>query len=43
MHPFGKKRDYAWRLTAPERGGAAGLRRIGLGALLGLGQHRAEA
>jgi len=43
MHPFGKKRDYAWRLTAPERGGAAGLRRIGIGALLGLGQHRAEA
>lgn len=43
MHPYGKKRDFAWRLAAPERGGAAGLRRIGIGALLGLGQFRAEA
>lgn len=42
MHPFGRKRDYAFRLQAPERGGAAGLRRIGIGALLGLGQFRAE-
>ena len=42
MHPFGKKRDFAFRLSAPERGGAAGLRRIGIGALLGLGQFRAE-
>ncbi|MBE0599221.1 MAG: 2-iminoacetate synthase ThiH [Desulfuromonadales bacterium] len=43
MHPFGKKRDFDWRLLAPERGGAAGLRRIGIGALLGLGSFRAEA
>lgn len=43
MHPFGKKRDFDWRLLGPERGGAAGLRRIGIGALLGLGQFRAEA
>ena len=43
MHPFGRKRDFDWRLLAPERGGAAGLRRIGLGALLGLGAFRAEA
>ncbi len=43
MHPFGRKRDFDWRLLTPERGGAAGLRRIGLGALLGLGQFRAEA
>ena len=42
MHPFGKKRDFAFRLHAPERGGAAGLRRIGIGALLGLGNFRAE-
>jgi len=42
MHPFGKKRDFAWRLEAPGRGGAAGLRRIGIGSLLGLGNHRAE-
>lgn len=42
MHPFGRKRDFAFRLLAPERGGAAGLRRIGIGALLGLGRFRAE-
>jgi 2-iminoacetate synthase len=42
MHPYGKKRDYAWRLLAPERGGAAGLRRIGIGTLLGLGEFRSE-
>jgi 2-iminoacetate synthase len=43
MHPFGKKRDYNFRLLTPERGGAAGLRRIGLGYLLGLGEFRSEA
>jgi 2-iminoacetate synthase len=43
MHPFGRKRDFDFRLLAPERGGAAGLRRIGIGALLGLGQFRSEA
>ena len=42
MHPFGRKRDYAWRLLTPERGGQAGLRRIGLGALLGLGRSAAR-
>jgi len=43
LHPFGKKRDYDFRLLTPERGGAAGLRRIGIGALLGLGHFRSEA
>jgi 2-iminoacetate synthase len=43
MHPFGRKRDFDFRLLAPERGGAAGLRRIGIGALLGLGKFRSEA
>ncbi|GAM08888.1 2-iminoacetate synthase [Geobacter sp. OR-1] len=43
MHPFGRKRDYSFRLLAPERGGAAGLRRIGIGALLGLGHFRVES
>lgn len=42
MHPFGKKRDFAFRLATPERGGAAGLRRIGIGSLLGLGDFRFE-
>lgn len=42
MHPFGKKRDFTFRLATPERGGAAGLRRIGIGSLLGLGDFRFE-
>lgn len=42
-HPSGRKADYGWRLGAPERGATAGLRRVGLGALLGLGPWRAEA
>lgn len=42
MHPFGKKRDFSFRLATPERGGAAGLRRIGIGSLLGLGDFRFE-
>lgn len=43
MHPFGKKRDFDFRLAAPEAAAAAGMRRIGLGALLGLGRFRSEA
>jgi 2-iminoacetate synthase len=42
VHPAGKKRDYHWRLETPERGGKAGFRRIGIGALLGLCDWRAE-
>ena len=42
MHPFGKKRDYGFRLAAPEAAAAAGMRRIGIGALLGLGKFRVE-
>lgn len=37
MHPYGAKRDYLLRLKAPEAAGEAGLRRIGIGSLLGLG------
>lgn len=36
VHLKGKKRNYDWRLTAPDRGAAAGMRRLGIGALLGL-------
>ena len=36
VHLKGKKRNYAWRLDAPERAAAAGMRRLGIGALLGL-------
>ncbi|MCX5856029.1 MAG: 2-iminoacetate synthase ThiH [Deltaproteobacteria bacterium] len=42
VHPGGKKRDYPWRLETPERGGQAGFRRIGIGALLGLNDWRTE-
>ena len=43
VHLGGKKRDFRWRLETPDRGGSAGFRRIGLGALLGLGDWRTEA
>jgi 2-iminoacetate synthase len=42
FHLGGKKRDYRWRLETPDRGGEAGFRRIGLGALLGLANWRME-
>ncbi len=41
-HPKGRKSDFAWRLDAPDRVGAAGVHRIGLGALLGLEDWRTE-
>ena len=44
VHLKGKKRNYDWRLAAPDRAAAAGMRRLGLGALLGLHDDwRAEA
>jgi len=43
MHPFGNKRDFDFRLRAPEHAAAAGMRRIGIGTLLGLGHFRVEA
>lgn len=36
VHRKGKKRNYDWRLAAPDRGAQAGMRRLGIGALLGL-------
>ncbi len=36
VHLKGKKRNYDWRLAALDRGADAGMRRLGLGALLGL-------
>lgn len=36
FHVAGVKRSYSWRLAAPERATAAGVRRLGIGALLGL-------
>ena len=42
-HPAGKKRDYNWRINTPDRLGQAEVRKIGLGALLGLEDWRIEA
>lgn len=42
MHIKGKKTDFKWRLETPERAGKAGLRRIGIGFLLGLSDWRLE-
>jgi 2-iminoacetate synthase len=44
VHLKGKKRNYDWRLAAPDRGAEAGMRRLGIGALLGLhADWRADA
>jgi 2-iminoacetate synthase len=43
MHTSGPKRDFNWRLDCPERGYAAGFRRIGIGALFGLWHWQDEA
>ncbi|HVE93357.1 MAG TPA: 2-iminoacetate synthase ThiH [Acidimicrobiales bacterium] len=36
VHLKGKKRNFDWRLAAPDRAAAAGARKLGVGALLGL-------
>jgi len=43
LHTSGPKRDFNWRLDCPERGYAAGFRRLGVGALIGLAPWRNEA
>jgi len=43
LHTAGPKKDYDWRLACPERGHAAGFRRIGVGVLFGLWDWREEA
>lgn len=42
VHTAGPKKDFAWRLDCPSRGGAAGFRRLGIGALLGLAPWQVE-
>lgn len=42
LHPKGPKRNYRFRLDAPERGCQAGMRSVGIGALLGLNDWRRE-
>ncbi len=41
-HPKGRKSDFTYRLDAPDRVGAAGVHKIGLGALFGLEDWRGE-
>lgn len=43
LHPVGPKKDYAFRLNAPERAARAGMRSLGLGALLGLDEFEQDA
>ena len=42
VHLAGRKCDYDFRLTTPARAAAAGMREIGIGALLGLADWRCE-
>lgn len=42
FHPAGPKSDYLYRLDTPERACMAGMRSIGLGALLGLTDYRID-
>ncbi len=43
MHTAGPKRDFNFRLDCAERGYAAGFRRLGIGALIGLSRWQEEA
>jgi 2-iminoacetate synthase len=43
MHTAGPKRDFNFRLHCAERGYAAGFRRLGIGALIGLSRWQDEA
>ena len=43
LHPAGPKRNYAFRLEAPERAARAGMRSLGVGALLGLEAFEQDA
>ncbi len=42
LHRAGPKRDFRYRLDAPERACRAGMRAVGVGALLGLADFRRE-
>ncbi|MDR1608212.1 MAG: 2-iminoacetate synthase ThiH [Deltaproteobacteria bacterium] len=42
VHPKGPKKNYQWRLMAPARALMAGVRGVGVGALLGLGPFRPD-
>ena len=42
LHPTGPKSVFWWRLGTPERGAEAGMRKLGLGPLLGVNEWRFE-
>ena len=42
LHPSGPKSVFSWRLATPERGAEAGMRKLGLGPLLGVNEWRFE-
>lgn len=42
LHPAGPKRDFAFRLDAPQRAVMGGMRSVNLGALLGLDEWRRD-
>lgn len=42
LHPSGPKSVFEWRLATPERGAQAGMRKLGLGPLLGVNEWRFE-
>jgi 2-iminoacetate synthase len=42
-HQRGKKQDFLWRLATTDRIGEAGIDKIGIGALLGLGDWRVDS
>ncbi|MCG8581123.1 MAG: 2-iminoacetate synthase ThiH [Bacteroidales bacterium] len=42
-HPRGKKSDFPYRLETPERLGKAGIRKVGIGCLLGLEDWRTDS
>lgn len=43
FHPLGEKKDYLFRMDAPERAASNGMRTINIGTLLGLGQWQKES
>ncbi len=43
LHTAGPKKNFEWRMETPERAYASGFRRLGIGALYGLGDWRFEA
>ena len=43
VHPLGPKKDYLFRMNAPERAAKAGVRTVNIGALLGLNDFRQES